>query len=147
MIEGNVKVEPGAALQMSESLPGAVTIGGSVQSDGAAFVRIFSETTVSGNLQIKGSTGILPGIGAVLSSGISGGSVIGNAQLEENSLSLFAISSTIGGDLQLNKNTGGVFVNNNTVGGNLQCQDNFPLPGVSAPNTVTGNTVGQCAGF
>ena len=146
IVTGNVKVESGAGLQSFEFFGGAVTIGGSVQSDGAAFVAISTGTTVAGNVQIKGSTGSLPPFGPAASI-LSGASVVGNAQLEENSSFVFASFATIGGDLQLNKNTGGTSVSGNTVGGNLQCQDNVPAPLMGFPNMVTGDTDEQCAGF
>ena len=146
IVTGNVKVEPGAGFQALPFPGGAVTIGGSVQSDGAAFVFVLRGTTVAGNVQIKGSTGSLAGCCSGVGSGISGASVVGNAQLEENSRFVSSFSATIGGDLQLNKNTGGSQVIINTVGGNLQCKENVPAP-FGFGNTVTGNMDDQCAGF
>jgi hypothetical protein len=157
-IGGNVQATHCQFVQLLPS--GTVSVGGGTIS-------------VGGNVQIRNCTGLsgynahpsaVPGAQITISgnfacdhnsAGCSAiqGSVRGNVQVNNNSNrsgpGADVELTVVGGNVQVNKNNSGSFaslVAVNTIGGNLQCAGN--TPGVlGGGNTVTGNKLGQCAGF
>ncbi len=59
---------------------------------------------------------------------ISGTTVTGDVQFEENRNPVRLENNDIVGSVQANKNTGGLEITGNRIGNGLQCQDNDPPP-------------------
>lgn len=134
-------------------------IRGKVQADaGHAFVLI-AESTVLGDVKIKGGVGPIPPFLTVAGSGVVNSTIRNTLELDGNTIFVFAANNQVGGDLKVNKNTGynvvselgeepfSAVVGGNTVDGKLQCKDNDPAvsPGLF-PNVVSGDKQGQCSG-
>jgi len=73
---------------------------------------------------------------------ISGTSVQGDVQLQENRNPIRLENNDIVGSVQANKNTGGLEITGNRIGNGLQCQDNRPAP-VGGGN-IAKQKQGQC---
>jgi hypothetical protein len=161
-VKGNIKVEPRARRLTANR----VTVGGSIQADGAGAVRVLQGSVVEGDVQVKKGTG----------TGDSGAWVVrqttigGDAQFEENGgrRSPGIENSIVDGDIQVFKQRGGgdpILVRENRVGENLQyflnrragnislnnirqalqCKENTPPP--TGGGNTAGEKEGQCAGL
>ncbi len=73
---------------------------------------------------------------------ISGTTVTGDVQFEENRNPVRLEDNDIVGSVQANKNTGGLEITGNRIGNGLQCQDNRPAP-VGGGN-IAKQKQGQC---
>ncbi len=73
---------------------------------------------------------------------ISGTTVTGDVQFEENRNPVRLENNDIVGSVQANKNTGGLEITGNRIGNGLQCQDNRPAP-VGGGN-IAKQKQGQC---
>jgi cytochrome c peroxidase len=155
-IFGNVKVEYGGALWTQ-----GAKVWGSVQSYGAAWIRIMEwleesqGTWVEGNVQIEGTQGTPPG--GEIPNAICGSLVYGDFQLKKN-YAPFAVGcgmdrgNSIGGNLQVEENMIGagfdfdlaISIAYNTVSGDLQLFKNHSDDGGFSitHNEVMGNL--QC---
>ncbi len=149
-VDGNVLVYPDAEYRADLGVP--VTIGGDVQAEGAAAIRL-EGVELDGNLQtlrtdeVEVSSGAVGGNvqtdrgGSVTLTGVA---VDGNIQPLQNGGQLTIDSNTVGGDVQPKENTGGVTINDNRIDGNLQCEGNVPPP-TGSGNIVQGDAEGQCS--
>jgi hypothetical protein len=146
-VTGNVFVSTGASLAMG--VLGSVMISGNLQADHCASVGVISFTTsllsIGGNVAIRSCTEMS---GYDVSSGSSGSVTIGgNFLCQTNSAPCFAQRGSIGGNTIVSGNFGGTsIVAGNEIGGNLLCLRNTAVIDSSAPNTVFGKKLGQCAG-
>ena len=134
------------------------TIEGSVQSENSQGVWIVS-STVNGNVQVNNFAQSSP----TDSVDILSSTIVGNVQIDAGTLGLvrigdqFGAGNTITGDIKISDNTLTWGVNSaefsivdNTVGGNIQCTGNsstFGASNLGVPNTVSGNTKGECKGL
>jgi hypothetical protein len=125
---GNVVVGRGATLQAR-----GVSVNGSVQAEGAAFVGIAGRSIVGGSVQV------VQGGGAT----IERTRINGDLQLESNTGPLAANGNTIGGSLQAFQNMGGATFSNNRMNGNMQCKENIPAP--TGGGNVSPSKEDQCA--
>jgi hypothetical protein len=144
-VTGNVFVSTGASLAMG--VFGSVMISGNLQADHCASVGVISFTTslsIGGNVTIRSCTEMS---GYDVSSGSSGSVTIGgNFLCQTNSAPCFAQRGSIGGNTIVSGNFGGTsIVAGNEIGGNLLCLRNTAVIDSSAPNTVFGKKLGQCA--
>ena len=129
-VDGNITVGRNATLHAIE-----VSIGGNLQTDGAADVTISNNSAVGGSIQIKQGD----------SATIDQVAVTGDIQLESNRSALSVTRNQVGGNLQIFQNTGGAVITNNRIDGNLQCKENVPAP-VGGRNQAA-SLEDQCAGF
>ena len=156
VINGNVVVPDGATCQLNNATVNGnvfVSTGASlamgVQADHCASVGVISFTTsllsIGGSVAIRSCTEMS---GYDVSSGSSGSVTIGgNFLCQTNSAPCFAQRGSIGGNAIVSGNFGGTsIVAGNEVGGNLLCLRNTAVIDSSAPNTVFGKKLGQCAG-
>jgi hypothetical protein len=147
-VTGNVLVGAGATLAVG--VLGSVTISGDLQADHCASVGVISFTTsllsIGGNVAIRSCTEMS---GYDVSSGSSGSVTIGgNFLCRANSAPCFAQRGSIGGNTIVSDNSGGTsIVAGNEIDGNLLCFGNTAVINASAPNTVFGKRLGQCAGL
>lgn len=125
---GNVVVGRGATLHAR-----SVSVNGSVQAEGAAFVGIAGRSIVGGSVQI------VQGGGA----SIERTRINGDLQLESNTAPLAANGNTIGGNLQAFQNMGGATFTNNRMNGNMQCKENIPAP--TGSGNLSPSKEDQCA--
>jgi len=132
-VKGNVLVQQSnSALTVRNK----ARINGNIQADGGSYVRVIENTSVGGDIQLKGLSG--------QSSYVRNSSIGGNLQMENNRIPLLAEYNFIDGDLQAFSNTGGLTIRFNTIDGNLQCKSNQPAP-AGRLNRVAGNKEDQCA--
>ena len=147
-VTGNVLVRTGASLAMG--VIGSVTISGDLQADHCTSVGVISFTTsllsIGGNVVIRSCTEMS---GYDVSIGSSGSVTIGgNFLCQANSAPCFAQRGSIGGNAIVSDNSGGTsIVAGNEIDGNLVCLHNTAVIDASAPNTVFGKKLGQCAGL
>jgi len=151
-ITGNVIAASGASLMTATGLvtPPGVHISGNVVSEDALTVTL-AAVTVGGNVALQGTVGEVEVVAT---------SISGNLQISGTSAGpIFAESNTVTGSVVVDNNaTAGALSNridDNTIGGNLVCMSNTPPPTdivvipppTPRPNAVGGNKVGQCAGL
>jgi hypothetical protein len=100
-----------------------------------------TEIVIRGNVQISNSSN--PPYGLTVDHGIIGG----DAQIQNNTLSLYLAAVLIGGQLQLQNNVliSSAVLSGNIVIKNLQCQNNVPAPTDGGSNFFIGNQQDQCA--
>jgi hypothetical protein len=138
-VAANVTVGPGATLTVTGS--GALTVSGSllfVHSAGFNF-------TSSGPVNVLGSMSF-DGVGSEAK--VDGEVFIGGTFSFINSGSLTWVGINVGGNMLIQNNSGPITLEANTIGGSLVCTGNGTLPTNGGfPNTVGGNTVGQCKGL
>lgn len=150
-VGGNLQIENCTGQSGYEVTSGpapGITIGGNFACENNAEPCLVTGGKVGGNVRFINNSG-----GSQLFSPTIGG----NLSVNENSATLpgsevaVVVRGTIGGNVEVNDNSGpgDSIVGGNVIHGNLQCQGN--TPGVSdgnvGPNTVSGNTEGQCAGL
>ncbi len=146
LVTGNLTVPAGDWCDLTNN----VTVTGNLQLKQSSGVRIVG-ATVGGNLEADGVSGATdpssPGLDV-----ICGSTIKGNLQVHDSGVDApwsigggAGCGNTVSGNLQFRKNaaTGNV-VSGNTVSGNLQCRDNGAVAG--ADNMVHGNVLGQCTG-
>ncbi len=128
VVQGNIVVGTGSTLRARN-----VRVGGNVQSEGHALVRVAGRSAVEGSVQLKQGQSA-----SVLDSRVNG-----DVQLEQNRGTFDLSRNTVGGNLQANQNGGPLTIGSNRIDGALQCQANNPPP------TGGGNTASskedQCA--
>ena len=149
-VDGDVQVYTGA--EYRADFGELVTVGGNVQADGAAAIRL-TDATVDGDVQslhtplVEVVNGSVDGNiqndrgGAVTITGVT---VNGNIQPLENGGMVTINDNVVNGDVQPKENTGGVTINDNEIDGNLQCESNDPAP-TGGGNVVQGDAEGQCS--
>jgi hypothetical protein len=145
-VNGNVLVGAGASL--SVGVFGSVTISGNLTADHCASVSVVpvpapNAVSIGGNFAIRSCTGM---------SGYDVGegslTIGGNFLCQNNSAPCFAQRGSIDGNANVSHNSGGTsIVAGNKIDGNLLCFGNTAVVDASAPNTVAGKKLGQCAGF
>lgn len=128
VVQGNIVVGTGSTLRAQ-----SVRVGGNVQSEGHALVRVAGRSAVEGSVQLKQGRSA-----AVLDARING-----DLQLTSNRGTFDLSRNVIGGNLQANQNRGPLTISANRIDSALQCQANNPPP------TGGGNTASskedQCA--
>jgi len=155
-VSGNVEVAEGGAL-----IDRGAVIGGDLQADNAAGIRVGGGGSIGGNLQIHGLTGgpnslcdttvggnvevhdgaagspiDIGDLGACL--GAPGLAVAGNLEVHHNAANLTVGGNTVKGHLEVNGNAGEVTVNGNATGGDIKLTDNH----VGVGGTLLGNSAG-----
>jgi hypothetical protein len=149
-VNGAVKVKPGANVAITNS-----TITGSISArKPSGFTLCGSD--VGGLVRVSGATGFVL-IGDPGDDVCAGNSITGSIVLTHNTAGLeLSHNPKIGGSVTLKSNSGsGPFlpddanpeVEANVIGLNLTCTSNSAVTNDSQPNTVGGNSVGQCAGL
>ena len=134
-VSGNVQVQKGGAL-VDE---GAV-IGGNLQVNNGASIKLGGGGSIGGNLQVQGMTG---GPSSLCNTTVNGNVEVHNngwvSPIDIGNLGACAGGPglTIGGNLQVQNNSVALTVGGNKVTGNLQVQNN------AAKVTVSENTVGM----
>ena len=139
-IGGNAHIEKstGSTSILRSSIAGNVMI----KEQTSGFIHM-DENTIDGNLHLDKNTTV----DQRLFSNIIDGNVMIK---EQTSVSLITASNTIDGNVHMGKNTTvNLLYVENTIGGNLICIDNTPAPNASFDfsNEVSGNSIGQCAGY
>lgn len=157
-VTGNVLVGKGAVLGLGAYGPPDIAQTGTVV-DGNIVANqpqslYLSAITIHGNLISNGGSG--PGLNFPIKNLIVGGNVVLQGW---NGLWIGLFRSQVGGNVIFSKNSGNQTsesglpdsseVANNVISGNLICQGNDPAAQFGdsggGPNTVGGETVGQCA--
>jgi len=114
-VTGNVKVQPGGELEVTDG----VEIDGNLQANGAAkiYVGTVVGPIIDGNVQIKGSTGVVI---------IDGSSIGGDIKIKDQSAGTITIDDNeVSGSIKLRGNTAEVIdVINNDVDGDIKLEDN-----------------------
>jgi hypothetical protein len=139
---GNVTVSTGGRFTMDEA-----AINGNIVSNKAAVILLLGDDTINQNVTLIGTTEQIF---------IDGVVVGGNVQISgtrTNLLPLDFADNFVTGNVVFQENESEVnLIDNNVIGGNLVCIGNTPAPingpiGGGAPNTVTGQKIGQCVGL
>jgi hexosaminidase len=116
-------------------------------SNKAAVILLLGDDTINQNVTLIGTTEQIF---------IDGVVVGGNVQISgtrTNLLPLDFADNFVTGNIVFQENESEVnLIDNNVIGGNLVCIGNTPAPingpiGGGAPNTVTGQKIGQCVGL
>ena len=168
-VKGSVKVEPGGALKTLSA-----RISGNIQADEAEWVEIGEGTSVDGNVQLVGTSGV-PAVdipnsvcGTYIKGDLqvkdsetpfalgcaSGNQVDGNLQVQGSDVpagfsgdALSITNNSVNADIQVDDNTsesGGIDISDNQTKQNLQCSGNSPAPAGSG-NEVSARSYDQCA--
>lgn len=119
-VQGNVVVKSRANLSAT-----GVTVTGGLQGESPASVVIRPSQFGNGISVRKAEDVNNPTAGLIE---ISGTTVTGDIQLEENREPVSLRNNDIVGSIQANKNTGGLEITGNQIGNGLQCQANNPPP-------------------
>jgi hexosaminidase len=139
---GNVTVSAGGRFTMEEAV-----INGNLVSIKAAVIVLLDADTISTNVILIGTTEEIFVDGIVIG---------GNVEISGAKTALVPLDFTdnfiTGNVLFLNNESDINLIDNNVIDGNLVCQANKPPPvdgpmNGGAPNTVTGQKIGQCAGL
>jgi hypothetical protein len=133
-VKGNVELRDGAKILIRTG----AKVEGSVQTDGAARVRI-RDSEIIGNVQ-------LTGVDFSEQSLVVNTKVGGTVDWFDNSAPFLIRYSRVDSDVKVNQNNAQASVFDNVIGGNLQCQGNEPAPR-GARNTVNGSKEDQCRRF
>ncbi len=128
-VQGTIVVKSRATLEAT-----GVTATGGIQSQGSRDVIVRNSTLGNSVSVVKSEPG-----GTVE---LSGSSITGDVQLEDNRGAVTINSNEISGSVQANKNVGGLEITDNRIDNGLQCQDNNPPP-TGSDNTAK-QAQGQC---